>query len=399
MSSNPIPGFAMGLLAASESPYGTVSAPAASQILEVIDAAIGQSELGVIRPKRDRVPGRGMTNGYIEGRQAPIDFTISGSMRVRADGNDAAYEHAVYLGAGIRGDAGASDYVYTLVSNPFDGTVDSFRGLSLYRCFGSPLAGSVNSLEAEQLEGGVVRSLSWRGGDQELIYTAQGQGRRKYTKGGLDSVTLADGSGTTLTHTAEESYRLQTGYYYCDGEIIRISAVGYGTTSSTIVRGELSSSASAHTSKPFQPYFPAWTALTQPPISEATSTVTIGSVATRCTSFQVDLTTGIDLLPPETGSKYSQGPKLLRTEVKARVGLIMKGDDVRLIGRAFQRVTTAVTIVQGTGTGGVVTFSLPYCELDPLTLPAPANDTIALELSLRCRDNGDGNNAMTITLT
>lgn len=394
MSANPIPAVNMGVLVGSESAYGTTPSLDGATLLECIELNMGPTELGVIRPKRDRVPGRGMTNAYIEGRQQPIDFTISGSMRARSAGDAAPDELQIYRAGGLLGADAGSNYTLTLPANPL---AAAFASVSLYRALGR--ASTEDGLEAELLEGCAVRSLNWRGGDQELIYTAQGQGRRKYTLGSLDSVTLGDGSGTTLSHTAEESYRLTTGYYIIESEVILITAVGYGTTSSTITRARLSTSGAAHTAKPMFPYFfPSWSANTRAPISEAVSTVTIGGVATRCTSFQVDVTTGIDLLPPETGSKYSQGVKVLRYEVKARCGLIAKGNDVRFIHRAAQRVATSVTFVQGTGTGGTVTFAMPYCEIDAPTLPAPANDTIAFELSLRARDDGDGNNALTITL-
>lgn len=394
MSANPVPGHTMRLLAASETTWGTTPDPAAAQYLRAIDCVMGQTEKADSRPRRDRIASRGMQQQFFAGRQQPIDFTVTVPLYARSGGDTAPDELALYRAAGLRGYDAGSTYDILPVSDPIGGAY--FAGLSLRRAFGDGDTG--HGYECEQTDGGVVRSLSWRGGDQELILTAQGQARRKFTMGGLDSITINNVT-TTLTHTAEESYRLAAGAYICESEVIYVTSVGYGSTSSTIARAQLSTSNVSHTAKPLLPYMPTLSNFTRAPISEATSTVTIGGVATRCTSFQLDLTTGMDILPPETGSAYSQGYKVGRYDMRGRASLILKGDDVRLIQRGAQRATTAISIVQGTGTGSTATFTMSYCELDAMNVPAPANDSIAVEVTWRTRDSAEDNTTFSLSLS
>ena len=94
-----------------------------------------------------------------------------------------------------------------------------------------------------------------------------------------------------------------------------------------------------------------------------------------------------------------QTPIVKRYSAKVALKGLMRREDMALIGKATQQATPlALTITCGTGAGGIVTFSVPYCEVDPLALPDNGNGPQMLSLPLRVRDNA-GNDAFTITYT
>ena len=100
------------------------------------------------------------------------------------------------------------------------------------------------------MRGAVCTQLSFSGGDSELMLKAGGKGIGKYHQGYSSSITLADGSGTSLVFAnAEEGYRFSLGYYQVESEIIRITAMNYSTFTATIARAQLSSTGAAHSTK------------------------------------------------------------------------------------------------------------------------------------------------------
>lgn len=397
MSSYPVNAWDMLLLAASEATFGTTPAPAstsayAALALECISADMGPAQVGQVRPKQDRNLGRGMQSGFVEGRVQPIPFTVVTSIKSRSAGDGVPLELALFKAAGLGyADTGAD---YTLAPSATPVESGDFAGLSLTRFLGSRAA----AFQSETLRGGVVKSLRWEGGDKEVMLTAAGAGIGKYMRGSLDSITLASDIVTTLTHTAEESYRLDPGYYLCESEIILISSVTKGGTSTTITRGALGSTAIAHTAKPLYPYRPSPT-YTGSPIAEPNATCSIGGVTSRLLSWSFELTTGMDHLPGETGSAYVQGVKYGRYDAKYSLRLVLSGDQVSLMGKALARPTVAVSLAQGTGTGGVITVASSYCEVEPFTVPDTNNDVAIVDVGLRVRDDTAGNNAFSIVLS
>lgn len=390
MSANPVNSHALNVLLASEATFGTTPNPAASQQLELRSFSTGNAQQGAARNKQDRHPGRGMTNGFVHGRVPPTDFSLVTSCKSRAAAGTAAVELPIYRAAGILETLGATA-VYTLPANPLSA---AFAGLSALRALGHPTNSDAHL--AEQLRGGVIKSLMWRGGDSELLLTANGVAVEKRHFGSADALSVIDGSTTTVNHTAAEGERLSVGWYKWESEIIYISAVG--ATSSTMARAQLSSSGAAHASAPLYPYVPAMSALTGVPISEATSTVTIDGTATRCTSFEVGLTTGMDLLPGETGSAYVQGAKAIRYDLTCKVGLVLKGNDVSLLGKVKSYDVVTLSLLQGTGAGSIATFSMPFAEVMPFAVPDTANDVAVVEIGFRIRDD-QGNDAFTLTMS
>lgn len=383
---DPIPGWALRALVATETSFGVPADPVAAAGLEVINLDMGPIELGAIRPKRDRPWGRTNQSAFIEGRVEPIEFSLETSIKKRAAATTVAKEAVLYRAGGLIETVGGSSVGYTLSLAPV------VPSLSILRALGAP------ALESELGRGGIVKSLEWSGGDAELLLKAAGAFVAKRAAGSVASITLADGSGTTLTVTSDEAYRLSLGYYLCESEILEVTAINYTSGELTLERAQLSSSGAAHAAKPLYPYCPALTA-TDDPISEADLTVTLDGDSYRCTKFVVTLSTGVDHLPAEAGSKYRQGLKVIRCEAKASLSLVLKGEDLMLLGKCTQKKNVAAVITCGTGAGGIVAFSLPYAELDAFTVPAPADDVSAVDLTLRCRDSEDsaGNDVLTVT--
>lgn len=398
----PVNVFDILLLAASEAALGTTPTPAnqaayGALAMEVVTVQLGASETGVIRAKQDRGLGRGMQNGWVEGRVAPIEWSIDTTLKSRADADDPSVLLPFFKAAGFGETiSNGVSATYAPVANPFDAGGGPFASMSLTRFSGSALA----TYMAEILRGAVVRQLVIEGGGTEVMTRWSGVGVGKLTQGGMASATFANDSGTTLTHTSDESYLLQPGYYLIESEVILVGAVTPGATSTTVTRGQLGSTAAAHAAKPLLPYRPTAVTFTGAPISEANSTVTLDGDSYRCRSWTVTINTGVDLLEAETGSKYSQGAKYTRFDCTISLQLVLSGDRVDMANRARARVNQALTITQGTGAGNIVTITAPNCETVAFTPPDSNTDVAVVDVQLRLRDGASGGNDMfSIVLT
>lgn len=394
MSSNPLNGWDRRLAMYSVGASITDAASYAALFRSVIAVDMGPAEVGVIRSKQDRGPGRGMQDGWVEGRVQPIPFSVQTSLKSRADQDDPPLELALYKAAGLKVTTNAStSVVLTPSATPVE--TGDFAFADLVRLLGSGDA----DIAFERLANCVVREIALEGGDKEVQATFTGIGQRKYLGGSLDSITLADGSVTSLTTTAEQSYSLGSGYYLCESEVILVTPT-LGGTSHTIARAQLGTTGAAHAAKALKPYVPAGIAYSGAPIPESlTTTVTLDGIALRVTSWKANITTGMDMLPGETGSKYSQGALEKRTDVTITMSVIAKGDDVRWLNKATARKTVTASLVQGTTAGGIVTVAAPYCEIVAAPMTEPENGPSEIQIQLRVRDNGSGNNSFSITLT
>lgn len=406
MSVNPVNGWDMLVTAASETTFGTTPVPASTAAytalaVESIDCDLGGAEVGVIRPKQDRSVGRGMQSGWVEGRVQPLAWTFDTSLKSRA-AVDTASPLLVFLkSAGLLHTVNAASNV--TITSPGDPSASAFASMTLQRFLGqgsAPLA--------ETLRGCVAKSVSISGAAGELLAKFSGMGIGKSTalsqagaQGRVDSVTCTN-VATSLTLTAGETARLGIGYYLIESEIVLVTAATPGTTTATITRAQLGTVAVAHTAAALVPYRPPAPTYAGSPISEPTSTVSFGSVigAMRCRSWSIDITTGIDLLEPETGSRYSQGWKYTRTDAKVKVQLVLSADQASLFGMAAAHPTgNALAISQGVGVGGIFTFNAPNAELQPFKVPAPANDISIVDVEFRLRDSTAGNDMFNIVLT
>lgn len=386
MAFEPVPGWDARVLIASETTFGTIPALASTQAIECISCDMGPMEVGNVRAKKDKTQGRGATNEFVEGRVDPISFSLETSIKTRAAATTVPKESALYKAGGLVETVGAN-VVYSMSSAP---TVSS---LAVTRVLGT----GATAYQGERGRGGVVKALTWAGGDQELNLKASGAFAGKYHQGYVASVALATTGTLTFTATGDDIYRIGLGYYLIENEVVEVTAINRTTGVVTITRGALATTAAAHTGNALTPYYPSLT-LSGSPISEANSTVSIDGTTTRATKWTVELTTGIDHLPGETGSAYVQGLKAVRYSLKTTVGLVLKREDVSFMGKVLARKNCALVLSQGTGTGAVATFSLPYAEAEPFTVPDTQNELVAVDLTFRHRDSA-GNDAFTLTLT
>ena len=400
MSTTVVNGWDRRLSVVSETTFGTTPTPAnvaayAAQMLSVVSVDMGVAESGVIRPKQDRGLGREMQDGWVEGRVEPIPFNVQTSLKTRAAVDTTPQEDPFYKAAGFTRTTNAStSVVYTMGATPLE--TGDFASMTLQRFLGS---GDAN-IERETMRGCVVREVTLEGGDKEVRATFAGVGIGKSASGSIDSVTLASGVVTTMATSVDEAYRLAPGYYLCESEIILLTAVDLTGAAHTITRGALGSTAAAHSAKAFKPYIPTGISYTGSPISESLTTgVTLDGNALRCTSWKMSVTTGMDLLPGETGSKYTQGAYEKRNDVTVSLNCILKGNDISLLNKSTQRKTVTLSIVQGTAAGGVVTIAAPYCEIVVPPVSEPENGPSEVVINLRVRGNGSGNNSLSISLT
>lgn len=381
MAAEPVLGWNAHVLVAYESAFGTTPDPAGSQALEFVTCNMGPSELGQIRAQRDRNDGRGMTAKYVEGRVAPMPWSIETSIKSRAAADTTPKEDPLYLAAGLLRTTNAStSVVYTASNDPV--AASAFSSLSMRRALGE--RGS-SVYEAEQLRGGITKTLTWSGGDKEATLQAAGVAQGKRHLGYASSVTLSNGATTSLDlGTTEASYSFGLGLYIIESEVVEITAVDTATHTATIVRGAVSTSATSHSAKPIMPYMPSPT-LTGSPISEGTTvTCTLDSQTLRILSWQVALTTGADALPGESGSKYIQGALFKRYSSTVKLRALLRREGVSMLGKATAKKTPlALSLTQGSAAGGIINFTYSNLELDPITVPDTANDAAIVDISLR----------------
>lgn len=395
MSANPVAAWDLRALLAAESTFGTAVAPASTQALELIKCETGEIEHGRTRPKRDRSLGRGMQSGYVEGDVEAMKWVIEASMKSRSAVDADPRELVLYKAAGMKKTQNVgTNLVMSMSSTPIESA--DFASMTLQRFGGSGAAAQYSEI----LRGCICDKLTWSGGNTEVMVKASGQGIGKYWLGQLDSVTLANGAVTTVTFTAAESYKLALGYYIIESECVQVTAVNYASTTATIVRGALSTSAVAHTAVPMRPYYPSGVAFAGAPIAEPVATVVLGSISPLlCTEWSIDFDTGIALLPHETSSKYIRGAQSKRYNVVYNLKVMLTGDRVDLLGLSNQRTNMAVSVAQGTGVGGIVTFASANCEVIAPVVPDVENDVAIMDIKLRTRDSGTGSDMFTITYT
>lgn len=399
MTANAVNAWDRTVLAASESTFGTAVNLAASQALRMVSVAMGKSaQTGNVRPVKDRPSGRGMVSEYLEGDVEPFDFALEYSQRGRSAVDAAAFDLAVLKAAGLKQTInGSTSTVISLVPTPIEN--GEFASLQLARFLGSGAA----LAQAEVLQGCVVKSLVWSGGGQEVMVKASGQGISKAHAGRIDSITFASSGTTSVTLSVLDAAKLSPGMaMQCESEAVTVSTVDYTTGVTTFVRGAYSTSAAAHTAKPLYPYVPASLSYGGvSPLSEANASAILGTISPiRIIDWTVELTTGMDLLPAETSSQYRQGPKSVRHDVKVKMKAVLSQDRTDLMGLARSRSLLQLTLNQGAGVGGIMSFVLPYCEVMPFEVPDTAGDIAIVDLELRTRNNGTtGDNAMSITLT
>ena len=381
------------ILVASESTFGTSPNPVGSQAMEFVSCEMGPIELGQIRPQRDRNSGRGPTTAYVEGRVAPIPFSIETSVKSRSAIDAAPRELPLYVAAGLYTQGNAStSYTATATNDPVAST--AFAGVSVRRAFGDRAAASI--YEAEQGRGGIIKTLDWSGGDKEVMLKASGVFMGKYHLGYAVSVTLANGSATSVDlGTSEAAQNFGLGYYLIESEVVNVTAVDVSTHLATIVRGALSTSAVAHSAKAMLPYMPA-PSVSGSPISEATaSSCVLDSVTLPVLSWSVSLTTGADASPGETGSKYFTQPVFKRYDSKVKLKLQLRREGVSLLGKATRKKSPlALSLSQGSAVGGVLTFTWANMELDAFAVPDTNDGPVIVDLSLR-----NFGNEFTLTLT
>ena len=406
MGLNPVNAWDTVIAVAQETVLGVPVAPASTaayglQLLEIINASVGPAEVGVIRPKQDRAQGRGMQSGWVEGRVMPIAWSIDTSLKTRAAVDTPSPLLPLLRAAGLLHTVNAAANVTISVSaTPIESAV--FAGATLTRFQGQGLGTQMGA----RLRGCVTKGINISGAAGELLAKFSGVGIGRSTATGQaavmgkeDSITLT-AIATSLTITAAESKRLGLGYYLCEAEVIEVTACTPGGTTATIARGALGTTGAIHTAQPLVPFRPTPT-YTGTPIAEPTSTVTLGGIALRCRSWSIDITTGMDLVEPETGSRYSQRAKYGRCDVKVQLQLVLDGDGVSLLGQVQTQENLALALVQGVGVGGVFTANMPNCALDPFVLPDSNNDISIIDLTLRVRDGAAtvGSDLISLVLT
>ena len=175
-SLNPVNAWDMRLAVVSETTFGATQAPAdvaafKTRFLECIGASLGAAaQVGVVRAKQDRGIGRGMSDGFVEGRVEPIDWNVMLALKSRTAGDTPPLELALYRAGGLFCQDAGSTYTLTPSVTPIESS--HFAGVSLQRWLGSGSA----AYQSEILRGGVAKSLKWEGGDKELMLTASGSG-------------------------------------------------------------------------------------------------------------------------------------------------------------------------------------------------------------------------------
>lgn len=400
-SLQPVNSWDLALRAVSESSFGAAPTPAdaaayKAAFLQIQSATLGPAAMvGVVRPKQDRGIGRGPTEGFVEGRVEPIEFNVMLAPKSRSANDGSPLENVLYKAAGLNSQDAGSTWTLTPSMTPIES--GHFASATLQRFLGSGLA----AYQSELLAGCTVRSLKWEGGDKEVTLTAQGAGVGKRSLN-MVTATFADGSTTsgTLSGTPD-SKRIDLGYYLIESEIILVTAYTAGSTSFTATRAQLGTTGAAHAAKNAYPYIPALTSqFTGAPIAEATSSVDLAGVSgVRCISWSFELTTGMDLLPGETGQPVVQGALYKRMDAKLNLRMVLSHQQLSMIGDARARTSVACTVNQGSGTGGLFSIACAQGEIINFVAPDTANDVAVVDVGLRLRDSAAGNDLFGVTFS
>lgn len=400
-SHNPVNSWDMHLAAVSESTFGTTPTPAnvaafQARMLECVNASLGNvTQVGVVRPKQDRGVGRGMTDAFVEGRVEPIDWNVMLSVKSRTANDTAPLELALYKAGGLNCQDAGSTYTLTPSATPIES--GHFASATLQRWLGSGSA----LYQSEVLRGCVAKTLRWEGGDKELMLTASGSGVAKRSLGAV-TATFADGSTTTMTLSeADDSTRIDLGYYLVESEIVLVTAYSTGSTTATATRAQLGTTGAAHTAAMAYPYMPSLSGVfSGSPISEANGTVDLAGVTgARVVNWSFEVSTGMDLLTPETGSATIQGAKSIRYDARLNLRLALTQKQLLLMGKARARSSVACTLNQGSGTGSLFSISAPQGEVVNFATPDTPGDIAYVDIALRLRDSSAGNDMFTITLS
>lgn len=400
MGSNVVPGYNTVLTAADEATLGTAVAPAsvaafALQAISTIKVDLGDAQSPVTRAKQDRGLGRGMQDGFVSGRYAPVPWSVETSMKTRSAADAVPGELQLWKATGLgRTISGGTSYTLAPTATPVESA--DLVTQTLRRMLGR----SPGEMEMELLTGCFADTVKIEGGDKEVMLNFSGFGQQKGTTTNR-SITFASGVDTAITVSAAETYFYAAGcYYICGTEIVLCTAVVYGSTTVTFARAQLATSGAAHAAVAIYPYIPAGIVYAGAPISEAlTTTATLFGITVPALKWALTIKTGLEASPGETGSAYFQKVVTKRFDVEATFDLLLKGDDVGLFNRARERTANAVTLVQGSAVGGIVTVNLPYTELVAPSAKDSANDTVTVSCSLRVRDNVAGNNAFSLVQT
>lgn len=350
--------------------------------------------LGVIRDLPDRAIGRSMRSGWIEGRFAPVPFNLVACVKQRSAVDAAPIEQVLLKAAGLTVTVNAGVSV-TLGYNSAPIDAGTFVPADVQRILGSSPA----AVEMELLRKCCVKTLTIEGGDKELRYTFAGEALSKETQGTIETLTVADGVTTTINlGSASAARAVGLGWYQCESEIIKVTAINTGTGALTVLRAQLGTTGAAHSAKPAYPLRAAPTYATTPIAESLTTNCEIAGVPVRVTSWKFTLQTGIEPLPGETGSKFSQGFLSRRVDPTLEVAIIAKGEDLKLIQQAALRDLVTAKVEQGTSVGGKFSLLCSYCEIDMPTFSEPENGPSEVALSFRIRENS-GNDMFAITLT
>lgn len=401
MGANPVPGYNAVTFFADETTYGTAVAPAnaaafAAQAVATIQSQTGKVQAPITRGKQDKGLSRDMQDGFISGRFEAPTWNVMTSLKSRAAVADVPRELGLWKACGFTRTVNSGvSYVLSPANTPVESS--AFVGQTLTRILGR----SPGEMEIERLLGCFAQSVKIEGGDKEVMATFAGMAQTKSVGTSLSSITLADGSATTLSHTAAESYALAAGYYICESEVILVTP-NYGATSCTIARAQLGTTGAAHAAQPLYPYLPTGISFGGTPISEAlTTSFTWDSVTVPVLSWSVDIKTGLEPGPGETGSANPfQVLKANRLDVQIAAQLLLKGNDVRLFNKARARTSGACSIVQGSGAGSVITIAVANAEMQAQEAQDNANDSIVVPVSLRVRGSGAATpDSFSITLT
>jgi len=390
MGANPVPGYNAVFFAADETTLGSPVAPAntaafAAQAISTIKADTGGAQTPVRRGKQDRGLSRDMQDGFVSGRNAPVPWSVMTSLKSRAAVDDPPRELGLWKACGfLRTVNAATSYVLTPSNTPI-ASLDLITQ-SLTRILGR----APGEMELERLFGAFAESVRIEGGDKEVMLTFSGQAQAKAIGTAIAAATVADGSTTSITITAAESYAFAPGYYLWGSEVVLVALPTYGGTSLTIARAQLGTTGAAHSAQPMYPYIPAGISYGGAPVSEAlTTNFLFDGGSFPVLNWAVDIKTGLQAGPGETGSAHPfRVLKANRIDVAPTLTFLLKGDDVRKFNKAASVTSLACSIVQGTTAGGVITISLPYCELVAPKVDDNANDSVVVSASLRVRGSG-----------
>lgn len=366
--------------AVAEATFGAVEDVTATEAFEFTSIDMGEVQMQRRAPAKHKEAKRSYAQ-VVKGRFEPVPFTIRGKILPSGDAGDVPPDmNALFKNAfGTATDTPATSSVYTFSDQPSEGL--------------TVVHGDATQNVGQWGYGGIIKKITFESGEEEIGVEFSGEFAGKSSVAAFvanhgGEIPIEAGP-TVVTLAADSVYRIVgVGQYVKDpaqDEIMKISAVDYAAGTVTLLRDQLSTSATIHAQDAtFEPYFPSQTlAADARPIGEQEGVYTLHGKSIYPVKYNIEINTGREFRVFEKGSARRRGVKALPTTVNGSVTLHGDREFFEFFGRAAAFTESTMSFTEGDTTNwkfkldaGVV-----HCGINKIDLPEDG-DVVMLDVPM-----------------